>query len=182
MTLILVGFFGFTSVFRWLQAYQYLRLCVVVPDVFKSISIDHYLKVDDGNPRQSQNILNDYQDMTGKFDFQSYMTALKENKQRKQKTQTILKWVNYGVFTLIIASMVYGIIDPLVTILFCIAMIFLTLVMNIVTLRKIHLAFSKVGKVPMKKREINLLIGNTCFSVIYWSVLAYAQVELILMI
>ena len=93
----------------------------------------------------------------------------------------MLTTVNCIVSCFIAANIIVGIWKPLVTIICSLIIILSTLIMNIFTHRSVNVSFKAIGQVSLNKWEIYMLVAGGLITIVYWSILFYAQIELVLM-
>ena len=126
--------FGVGCLHRWLQAFQYLTVSLSIPYVFRSISIDRYLKQGNDNHdvtagKGSQN---------GPFNFNNYMEALKQHKKKRERQELILNTTNATMLSTIGLSTILGMINVFIPIITFLVITLATFVASIVLLLVIN--------------------------------------------
>ena len=85
------------------------------------------------------------------------------------------------MLTLLTTNMIYGIKDPIITIICFVVVLLMTFVIEIITLRKIHSSMKAIGDILPNKKEIQIFMIFNALKLFQWSVVAYSQIVLTMM-
>ena len=171
------GIFGFGSLHRWLQTFQYLSVCLSIPQVVRSITIDRYLKQgNEENDSQAARVSED-----GPFDFNNYMEAIKQHRKKKECQESILKVTNIVMLSMIGLTTIGGLFDVFLPIFTFLVVISVTFVMCILLLFVINKQLKTIVAMLPNRGSITILIFSCCLTLIQWTTLSYAQLKVLLL-
>ena len=174
---LFAGLFGVGCFHRWLQTLQYLTVCLSLPHVFRSISIDRYLQQGNQTDEYSSARGSD----SGPFDFESYMKAIKEQRRRKEKQECLLRVANVIMLSTIALCTVAGLINVFVPLIAFLVIILATVVTCVVLLCAINRQLKSITGMLPNQRNVTFLMVNMFLIIIQWFVLAFASMKLLAM-